>query len=70
MILEVLDTLDVTKDDNSELLNGNKHEVSLILGKKYEPVWSVLACCGLYFGSVHQCKFNLYLILCLSFRAS
>jgi hypothetical protein len=40
MILEVLDTLYVTNDSISELINGNKHEVTLILGKKYGPVWS------------------------------
>jgi len=44
LILEDLDNLDVTKDNISELANGNKHEVTLILGKKYGPVWSVLAC--------------------------
>ena len=63
MILDVLDTLDVTKDNNSELTNGNKYEVTLVIDKKYGPVWSVLACYGLYLSSVHQCKFNLHLVV-------
>jgi hypothetical protein len=39
-----------------------EYEVTLTLGKKYGPVWSALACYGLYLSFVYQCKFNLYLI--------
>jgi hypothetical protein len=67
MILEVLDLLDVKKDNISELANGNKHEITLILCKKCGPVWSVLACYGLYLSSVHQCKFNLHLVVDLNY---
>jgi hypothetical protein len=60
MILEVVDSLDVTNNNSSELANGHKYEVTLIL---YTPVWSVLACYDLYLSSVHQCNFNLYLVV-------
>jgi hypothetical protein len=36
MNLEVLGNLDVTKDNISELLNGNKYEVTLILVRKMD----------------------------------
>ena len=61
MILEVVDTLNIMKDNIYELVNGNKH-VSLKLGKKNGPVWSVLTRCGLYLCFVHQCNFDVYLI--------
>jgi len=67
MILEVLDPLYVTKDNISEPVNGNKYEVTFILGKKCRPVWSVLVCYGLYLSSVHQCKFNLHLVVDLNY---
>jgi len=54
MILNVLDPLYVTKDNISELANGNKYEVTLILVKKCGLVWSILVCYGLYLSSVHQ----------------